>query len=87
MSEATEKFETPSSASSFREPQTGIKSSNESDRDAVASPSETKFETESKAARNAACTSVPSRIRSRRKRVALALKDWERVPSYLRDNE
>ena len=34
-----------------------------------------------------ACLSTPKRVRSRRKRVALALTDWNQIPAYLKDNE
>ena len=86
MSDETKLFEPTTTASGFPEYQAGSESS-KIGRDRVVGSPEDNFGVESTAARNAVSTSVPSRIRSRRRRVALSLKDWERVPSYLRDNE
>ena len=86
MSDETKLLEPASTASGFPESLVRSESSNLGRQRAVVS-AEDRFGVEHAAARNAVSTSVPSRLRSRRKRVALALKDWERVPSYLRDNE
>ena len=85
MAEEAKVSEAPSTASSFLDSRLGSEPCDGKANDA--SSTDTKFGLESTAARKAVSTSVPPRIRSRRKRVALALKDWERVPSYLRDNE
>ena len=45
------------------------------------------FDMDIAAARKAVSTSVPPRVRSKRKRVALALNDWNQIPGYLKDNE
>jgi hypothetical protein len=34
-----------------------------------------------------ASVNTPQRVRSRRKRVKLALNDWNQLPAYLKDNE
>ena len=69
------------------EPASNSLSISEQSEQIVQSQSDAIASVEAIAARNVSYVRAPPRVRTRRKRVALDLNEWNQLPSYLKDNE